>query len=70
MAIIAFKGSVVTSEEKQLVLLNGAAEGAAEIIEDAFALSRTVGSGLKELPCPERLILMVFKQDTVELIRA
>jgi len=44
----------------------GPPKGAAEIIEDAFAPFSTVGSGLKRIACPEGLILMVFKQDTVD----
>src|SRR6266567_4147061 len=70
LAIIAFEGSVVAAKEEELVLLNGPTEGAAEVIQDALAISRAVGWGPKELPCSEGLVLMVFKQDTVELVGA
>src|SRR6266849_5078026 len=68
LAIIAFKGSVVAAKEEELVLLNGATERAAQVIENTLAFSRAVGRGLKELPGTEGLVFMVFKQNAVELI--
>ena len=69
MAIITLEEPVPASEEEKLILENRAAERAAEVIEDAFAFS-CWGGRLKELSCPKGLILMIFKQHAVELIRA
>src|SRR5229473_7247345 len=69
-AVVAFIGPVVASEEEQLVLLNGATESAAEVIEDALALLWAYARSLKELSCPEGLILMVLESNSVELIAA
>src|SRR5882724_9596623 len=65
-AVVAFIGPVVASEEKQLVLLNGATESAAKIIE----LTVPLGASLKELPCPQSLVLKVLKTNSMELIGA
>src|SRR6266446_877547 len=66
-AVVAFIGPVVASEEKQLVLLNGATESAAKIIELTLHLG---GASLKELTCPQSLVLKVLKTDSMVLIGA
>src|SRR6266852_6274349 len=65
-AVVAFIGPVVASEEEQLVLLNGATESAAKIIE----LTVPLGASLKELPCPQSLVLKVLKTNSMVLIGA
>src|SRR5438309_7099776 len=65
-AVVAFIGPVVASEEEQLVLLDGATESAAKIIE----LTVPLGASLKELPCPQSLVLKVLKTNSMVLIRA
>src|SRR5207253_4256700 len=69
-AVVALEGPVVTAEEEQLVLLNRAAQSPAQIIENALALARAYCCSLEELPCPQGLILMVLKKNSVELIAA
>src|SRR6266478_178709 len=65
-AVVAFIGPVVASEEEQLVLLDGATESAAKIIE----LTVPLGASLKELPCPQSLVLKVLKTNSMVLIGA
>src|SRR6266568_1477502 len=66
VAIVAFIGAVVASEEEQLVLLDGATESAAKIIE----LTVPLGASLKELLCPQSLVLEVLKSNSMVLIGA
>ena len=65
VAVVAFIGPVVASEEEQLVLLDGAAESAAKIIELTVPLC-----AFKELLCPQSLVLKVLKTNAMELIGA
>src|SRR6266568_7017127 len=65
-AVVAFIGPVVASEEEQLVLLNGPTESAAKIIE----LTLPLGASLKELLCPQSLVLKVLKSNSMVLIGA
>src|SRR6267378_3575720 len=66
-AVVAFIGPVVASEEEQLVLLNGATESPAKIIELTLPFG---GASLKELPCPQSLVLKVLKTSSMVLIAA
>jgi len=52
IAIVAFVGAVVASKEEQLVLLDGATESAAKIIE----LTVSLWASLKELLCTQSLV--------------
>src|SRR6266581_7066471 len=70
LPVIALEGSVIAPEEEQLFLFDRTTERAAEVIQDALALSRAVGRGLKKLSRSQRLIFVVFKQDAVELVGA
>src|SRR5213080_4672231 len=66
IAIVAFVGAVVASEEEQLVLLDGATESAAKIIE----LTVPLWASLKELLCPQSLVLKVLKRNSMVRIGA
>ena len=59
-------GAVVASEEEQLVLLDGATESAAKIIE----LTVPLWASLKELLCPQSLVLKVLKRNSMVRIGA
>src|SRR6266513_4790265 len=66
IAIVTFVGAVVASEEEQLVLLDGATESAAKIIK----LTVSFWASLKELLCPQSLVLKVLKTSSMVLIGA
>src|SRR6267378_3663155 len=66
IAIVAFIGAVIASKEEQLVLLDGATESAAKIIE----LTVSLGASLKKLLCPQSLVLKVLKSRSMVLIGA
>src|SRR5215467_15179363 len=67
--VITLERAVPTSKEKELVLEDWAAKSTAHVIQNALPFTWAVSCRLKELSCPQRLVLVVFKQASVELIR-
>ena len=65
-AAVTLERSIVAAKEKELILLDRAAESAAKIIEITVPL----GASLKELLCPQSLVLKVLKSRPMVLIGA